>query len=431
MQETIQLLGSIVQQTTFDAGRLGTFSPSQLRALYHSEKVHGGLSAAAAKANVPEDSLEALVQKLRPLLSIYIDPETDRIGNGLVDLMGGSPRPEIAELARILVRAAATLGPERVVQLVFGWIEGEPLHYRTKVLLSGISTDQSSLELEEGIRIQRLPNSSAELPAHVPAFSLSFHGFEDFMNGVVLSIDCKAGPALYAPPKSGALQSNIQHTWAHGKIPPYSLDTFCEALSLACNHCVRWKFHWNDFGDLLEFNRGVFAGLGYSGFPRTWEGPGLSKEHLRQALGIRCKLASSQKNQGLSMAISRWANSKRPESTLPDQFIDLRIALEALYLADNKGKKLKFQGEMRFRLATYGAWHLGVDLAERSKHHKTLREAYALASSAVHSGAVENTPKNRELLATAQDLCRNGILKRLKEARPPDWNEIILGAGSN
>ena len=117
-------------------------------------------------------------------------------------------------------------------------------------------------------------------------------------------------------------------------------------------------------------------------------------------------------------------NSKRPESDLLDRFIELRIALEALYLKDRAG-------EMKFRLTTYGAWHLGGDLDERRKYHDTLRQTYDLASKAVHAGTLENTPENRELLKTAQDLCRDGILKRLKEGQEPNWNDMILGVGTH
>ena len=84
---------------------------------------------------------------------------------------------------------------------------------------------------------------------------------------------------------------------------------------------------------------------------------------------------------------------------------------------------------MRFRLATYGAWHLGGDPDERRGYHRTLRKTYSVASTAVHAGEIENSPENRELLADAQEACRQGILKRLVETGEPDWNELILGCG--
>ena len=115
--------------------------------------------------------------------------------------------------------------------------------------------------------------------------------------------------------------------------------------------------------------------------------------------------------------------SKRQKGYV-DKFIELRIALEALYL-QGKGTR----GEMGFRLANYGAWHLGADFAERRKYRTLLSRVYREASGAVHTAEVADTEANRELLSEAQDLCRMGILKRLDEGKAPDWDELILGGG--
>ena len=133
--------------------------------------------------------------------------------------------------------------------------------------------------------------------------------------------------------------------------------------------------------------------------------------------------AEGHSRGSVDLAISRWMRSKRPDASLSDQFIELRIALEVLYLGGSVG-------ELRFRLATHGAWHLGADFSERREYQQTLRDAYDLASKAVHAGDVENTRENRQLLTDAQDLCRKGILKWLYESEEPNWNEMILGQGT-
>ena len=85
---------------------------------------------------------------------------------------------------------------------------------------------------------------------------------------------------------------------------------------------------------------------------------------------------------------------------------------------------------MRFRLALFGAWHLGVDFEERKKVRRKLRDAYDTASGAVHGGDLKKTLAIRELLSDAQDLCRRGILKMLREGYPSQehWGDLILGA---
>ena len=354
----------------------------------------------------------------------YLDPESDRVGTRLVKLVRDSSEPTTADFAQALVRAAATLGSERVVELLLGWIDGEPLNYRAEALLGGMTVDQPLELAEEGIRIEPLPRSSADLAASLPPTSEGLYSGISFWNGARLSIDCKAEPVLYKPSKSETGQPDLQLTWAQGRVPkdfPYML---CEALSLACNHCVRWALWWHDYGGLEEFNAAVGPVMFYADIPSRMTTTRLSEGHLKETSKIYLMRRASEEmrpRSRLDMAAGRWMKSKGSAS-LADQLIDLRIALEALYLEGEAG-------EIRFRLATYGAWHLGADAAERGKYHKTLRDAYDLSSKAVHAGAVEDTPENREKLTAAQDLCRQGILKRLFEEPPkPRWTELIMGA---
>ena len=423
MKEIIELLDSVVERTTFDAGDSRTLTSTDLREIYESDKLHGHLSPKTAAPNIPEDLFAPLFEKLHPLLGKYKEPESGNIGNGLVDLMGGPFPTSIDDFARILVKAAATLGPQRVAQLLFGWIEGEPLHYQTKALLSGVKIDQP-LKLEGGLHITPLPMSLADTPTFLPDGVIPRQDGV-FLGGVLLSIDCEAKPALYKPLTSEASPGKIKQTWAWGKILGLPLHTFCEALSLAYNDCVRWKSSWDDCGELQEFQ--ILGGIGIthtdipSFEPPTFQQRFLSQQHLEEARDIHFERhGDSKTDPRLDTAISRWIRSKRFNSSLSDSLIDLRVALEALYL-DNA------VGEMRFRLATNGAWHLGSNLAERRNYHKILSGAYKLASKAVHASEINFKKRDRELLATAQDACRKGILKRLKEKEAPNWNDLILG----
>lgn len=125
----------------------------------------------------------------------------------------------------------------------------------------------------------------------------------------------------------------------------------------------------------------------------------------------------------LRIAVDRWRRSKFPGARLEDRFIDLRIALEALYLKDFANEHSQ---EMRFRLALIGAWHLSESLEERRTYRTVLRDAYDRASGAVHPGEVSREAEVD--LVLAQQLCRRGILKLLLEGAPSDWSDLILGA---
>ena len=107
-----------------------------------------------------------------------------------------------------------------------------------------------------------------------------------------------------------------------------------------------------------------------------------------------------------------------------DQFVDLRMALEALFLRDFTNEHSQ---EMRFRLSLFGAWFLGQNFQDRRRIRKVLRDAYDAASGAVHTGDIAYTADNLTLLEDAQSLCREGILKLLRDGPPTDWGDLVLG----
>ena len=145
---------------------------------------------------------------------------------------------------------------------------------------------------------------------------------------------------------------------------------------------------------------------------------------------LRIVEALRSADRKLRIAVGRWRRSKRPEARLEDSYIDLRIALEALYLKDFDDERSQ---EMRFRLPLFGAWHLAENLEERRSIRKTLRTAYDMASKAVHGGEVlkaegaDHYRSARVELTRAQDLCRRGMLKLLREGPPNDWTDLVLG----
>lgn len=150
----------------------------------------------------------------------------------------------------------------------------------------------------------------------------------------------------------------------------------------------------------------------------TLRGSPLSTDHTAVVEELLAKLQANQ-SAGLAMALRRWMRSKA-QTDVADQFIELRIALESLFLKDSSG-------ESRFRVASHAAWYLGQSLEERTAHQKTVSVAYEVASRAVHTGAVKNAEHGRELLVAAQGLVRRAILKRLDEPNEPDWGKLVLG----
>ena len=421
-EELAGLLETVSLQIAYDAGRSGKFTRDQLKEVSRRDKQTGGMIAAVAQAVIPEEQLDHMMPVFRNLLQDFINRETGRIGNGLVNLAGGIPEPDLSDYVSILIRASAVLGGQRVAELLFGWIRGEWIKYKTISLLNGATIDES-LALEEGLRLYQLPRSSNEIVPHLPAMSLDMHGFRSMVGRVALSIEGEAGPALYLPSKAESDSINVEHILAGGKIKDLSVDSFCEAMSLACGGSIRWRFSWTDFGDIEEF-LGVHGGTSFTNVPPFTSSTGFTQEQFERAREIHnLRNARGKNKSGLDTAVRRWIKSKSSESSFSDQLIDLRIALEALYLDNN-------EGELRFRLASHGAWHISEYTEERKANFQTLLQVYKLASSAVHGSDVKTNDKNKMLLEDAKILCQKGIMKRLREQEEPKWNDVIMGEKS-
>lgn len=120
----------------------------------------------------------------------------------------------------------------------------------------------------------------------------------------------------------------------------------------------------------------------------------------------------------MNVAIARWARSMAEGTRFSDRFIELRVALEALYLDIDRD-------ELRFRLATYGAWDLGTTPERREAYFKVLRDAYDLGSKAVHNGFVKRNESTVRVLQQGQLACREAILKRLERGSIPNWRQLV------
>ena len=425
----MRLFDETTRQTAFSFGPM-RYSPDQLRTAYYRYKRPGQGSSLPteliAKTEIPANLLENLVQELHPILSKYMDSENKYIGNRLAHLFSYHSVTTIAEFTHNLVRATAVLGAEHTVELLFGWIEGKPLYYHIKVLLEGMTIDapfDAPLVLRGGIQISRLPPGSHQLPSHVPQSDISFVGYYKFLNKTHLSIPSEVSPA-FCKPSIARAWSRKDYVQGRGEMSGFSAEAFCEALSLAADCCIRPSVIWVDYGKWDSFRpSGHSFTLEDFNIAREY-GKFISKEYCEKAQDIYLKRKAAGKTmQKLNTVILWWIKSKQSTTDIgfSEKLIDLRIALETLFLKGGEGEK-------NFRLAIHGAWYLGHTPDERCRYFETLNETYKLASKAIHAGEVEATSERESLLADAQKLCREGILKRLDENREPNWNKIILGA---
>ena len=407
-----------------------------LRRHYRSSKRAWGTSSEVGVAYVGDgrETMDALTNELRSLMRPFVESTKDIVGHGLCSirstgrislktypsqLVGLETFSKVSDVAEALVVAGGCIGSESATRMLLQWLAGEPLRYRTYVLLPYATTKQRLQS--DGVSIEQLPASVTQLPSSLPeSGSININ---EFLRGAVMSVETCASPAFFRPDAVEHHAHKVQPICVLGD-EPVVMERFCESLSLAADDHIRHKWMWPDYGTVTAFGfgkPGTLNGPSEAGY--NWPKVQLSRRILNHALKIhRMRNRRRKETRGLETSISRWVKSKdiTPGPGWEDRFIELRIALEALYL-DND------QGELSFRLATNAAWDLGATPSQRHSYHELLREAYRLSSRAIHGRIVSPTEPNRKLLWQAQAACRKGILKRLEHPAPPDWLRLVLG----
>ena len=309
------------------------------------------------------------------------------------------------------------------------WCQGQPLEARMATVLSGLLLSEP-VSPRDDVELVPLGLSTAELP-RLPMFQGD--SASDYLGLTLARLALRASPAVFRPDTEGNGKA-VRSGSAHGA----NLELVRDALSLVTNRHVALSRAWLEYPGAWGFCvSGPRSTIGTGRpKPRQWKrmrsGAGstvitLHDDAKRDSVDPH-EFGSTMKellraNKKLKIAVDRWRRSMADDAELEDRYIDLRIALEAIYLKDFANERSQ---EMRFRLALCGAWHLGADFEARRSIRKALRDAYDTASKAVHEGELPKAA--RPTLSTAQNLCRRGILKLLREGPPDDWGDLVLGA---
>jgi len=208
-------------------------------------------------------------------------------------------------------------------------------------------------------------------------------------------------------------------------ISPHQLSTeiAISALALTTNHPVLeiCSWHWYDakVASLLGYWNELALDQNMGG-PQLMHGRLIGAEDATVVRNIHEGLAQQGVFDKLRVPIQRWRRSKAAKNGV-DLAIDLRIALESLFLDEDNN------AELSFRLALRAAWYLGAEEDERAKIFEAIRDAYKIGSKAVHTGEGYDG-KIPVTLVAAQDTCRMSILRRISEGgKPPNWKEVVLG----
>ena len=416
MQELEKYLQEAMNHTKFYSTHSDHVSPEKLRTFYEQQDSTCKHLCSIFEVKCHEDIFNILVGYLTEKLKNYVNEESNLVGYGADHVAGCIGPRKIKDIALLVIRAAALLTPVKAAKIFSSWLEEQSLQYKISVLLNGVSLEKP-LFIDNSIEVNKVPElKNQKVPMNLISFSQS-----QYLSDIVLSIDIKMSPAFYKRQNDNPFEK-VRHKWIGGEFYRQpTIYSFCEALSLSCNHYIHPGCAWPN-GDIIAFISGSFWQTTNSS--EVFTDKPMSQEQLNKALEVYNKRHNNKRLKPfLDVSIRRWLNSKRYTSTLTDKFIELRVALEALYLNDCKH-------ELRYRLATQGALYLGENLEKRKEYYNTLKNAYDIASIAIHGQDV-NEKKHIKLLENAQNLCRKGILKMLQQGQRPDWEKIILGEKSS
>lgn len=348
----------------------------------------------------------------------------DRVQIATIEILGGlDPGIYLADLLEQLLRVALVLGPSHAATAFFSGVEGHPFLYHRIALLNGVRVEKE-IEVSKGIRLVPLPLSSAELPSIFPY--MDYMRPSDLLGRTVLIIDFLVSPTFLNPViTTNTVEDSFKHTPLNVDYPDFDVEEYCEALSMSSNGAVQYIALWTHLAhDHVANLQGRATAHRYFPSSHQWtEGVVVTEDRARHALEVydsRKRLGDDVAKK-LKVPIDRWIKSKANQSFI-DSWIDIGIALEALFLSDNPGRS-----ELSYRLRLRAAWFLGENVERRVAIEKDLRNIYGLRSSAVHSGNIESNSDTRELKNKAQDYCVDSLLKVIDEGQFPVWNQLVLG----
>ena len=368
-----------------------------------------------------------------------------RILSATFFILGGrSDGIQVRELMQQLLRIAIVWGVDGAVSAFDKCTVDASSSFRVVALLEGVTLDEQK-QVFEGIELVPLPESTSGLPRYLPLAPPTGISEDFFCSKTVLIINYSISPIFHKPhllastlDEFDSQKDRFRVEVYGGRFPDFNEtdfhETFCGALSLACNSPVQISLTWEWLAEDEFFNvsHGVIGGTTgrYGPFGSKPEDGTAHVEEAKRMYKILVNMGTDD-GKRLHIAIARWIESKGPTNDV-DSIIDLGIALEVLYLSDMGDNR-----ELSFRLRLRAAWHLGRDEEDRKKMLKRFGEIYNCRSNAVHNGELGRTVKSggnqiptREFIERSQDLCRESIMKIINAGGFPDWDRLILGGNS-
>lgn len=358
-----------------------------------------------------------------------------------IAFLGGLGRgSRVEDVITNLIRLAVVDGASEAARAFANSISASSCTFCRFFLLTGVSVSRP-FEVFEGVTLIPLPNSISELPPHVPDIPTESDRSEgvclpDLPGKTMVRVEYDVQPIFHRPAEHYTLQSGPDRHFTislrYKGAPAPDLNALCQALAVVGRCHVQSVLTWTSLLDYEVFDLSGFWGIGASGYGSQLPPQGfddlvqLTDSHLQTIRTLYAGLTQLPTDtwQRLRVPIDRWVKAMAEDNPI-DQIIDLGIALECLYVPDS-------QGEVSFRFALHGAWHLGRHKEERQALRAELKEIYLARSDVVHTGRLRGKRAKpsfdvSRLVARAQDVCWQGITSVIEGGTIPDWNDLVLG----
>ena len=402
----------------FESPVIGKLTGQVLQSLYQAQDQSIEVANLVTSTNLIQEVSESVVQNFQKLANLLPKVGDQHSGTITPDLSLFGDKVIISNFVIRLIKATAILGANRVVELLYSWINGENISFKQYFYIHGISVTKA-IKITETVEIEPFTKYQQYIKDQF--------GLQYFPEGALCSVIRSESYPLYK-----LIADELENIGDDDLIDiVYDILGFCDVLSLKTGQHVNVISSWcvpkeiQTFSSNLIAEKKTFNDAGiFSGIEKPHKCAIISTQDVELALELKQNIDKFTNNQdSLKIAISRWRESMRLSVGFWDQAINLRIALESLYLAD-----VSNSGEFGFRLSSRCAWHLGDNLAEREKLFSLCRNFYGIASKAVHGNNVRIKDNEVAIVAEVRMICQQGILETILDNKKYEWNKIVIGA---
>ena len=376
------------------------------------------------------------------MLADHIHDNSIRLAS--FEIHGGVPVVPLDDLLDRLLDLAIAFGAEQAAANFVAAAHSQECHYSGYTLIGGVTTD-IPLEIYDGVRL--IPAQELNQPflglSFIPPFGRELEN--RLADGAIIEESWSLLPRFIHPDSPPTREASTYHedhsprenTFGlplsrtdsrfamrinSSQVSGFNADQFCRALSLTMEHKAYPSVGWRALpvDEITRIMQG--SGWSFATVQQPERRSSISREHVQEARPVYEKLMAIDDAtlERLTIPIDRLIESTSHKSQT-DRIIDLGIALESLFLPDQSP-------ELKFRLRTRAARHLGMSLEDRKAISKLLGKFYNVRSKAVHTGKLEQdrSEATTELLTETQRLCRRSITKILSKGRFPEWTELEL-----